>query len=309
MDVIVAVLGVSIALAVLLAAVLGPRAKARQAESDHRRRYTLTDSDQRVPLNPGADAAGSAAGADAAADAGLRPIQGGVWTVPPDARPASPAATSAPIGRFVSTPDGDRVLTTPPFALKNSVLGARGSRYLNRLSARLPAWVIACPKVRLDSLLEPQNPAGRDAADWAAWRRRVRVRSIDILLCDRRGHRPLLAIVFSRRVLKGDPGVGVDARRPAGGEDRIIDEVLTTVGLPMVRVSGRFLDDWAVIQPYVDQSILPSVSEDQIDDSHAGDLHVPGGVVNGVTVPGGKLSTGGAVRLLRADGDKGWLLE
>lgn len=315
LDVVVAVVGVCVAIAVVIAAVVRPSLAQRTAEKERRRRFSIPETGERVPLvdgGGGRTSDGSFQPTTAPEEAaGYHPSAAQSWTVAPPAQ-AHPVVPL--IGRLVATPDGESVMTTPPFKLRSSLFGARGSRYMNRLARRLPAWVVACPKVRLDSLVEPTSPTGWDARDWAQWRRRVRVRSIDILLCDRRGHVPLVAIVFSRAAISGDEREpGIDARHMAGGEDRIIDEVLHTIGLPMVRVSGRFYSDWELIQPYVEQSILPSISEEQIDQMHqrgetgagkAGE----GGVVE-LDGTGGRVSSDAAVKLLRADGEKGWLLE
>jgi hypothetical protein len=152
--------------------------------------------------------------------------------------------------------------------------------------------VVVCPKVRLDSLLMPTRPDGRDAEDWRTWRHRVRMRAIDFVLCDRRTWKPLLAVI-----IEGAPGASTEAgttgeaMKFGGGKDRIIDEVLGSVGLPLVRGTGRFADDWAMIRPYVENAILPAPSEEQVSDEAR------------------RARPNGAVSLLRMDDAKGWLLE
>ncbi|MGE4195664.1 MAG: DUF2726 domain-containing protein, partial [Phycisphaerales bacterium] len=135
----------------------------------------------------------------------------------------------------------------------------------------------------------PTPPDGRDADDWRTWRRRVRLRSIDLVLCDRRTWQPLLAVLFERHDHE------VRANEIAGGKDRIVDEILSTVGLPFVRATGRFKDDWHVIRPYVEQAMLPSrMLDDEPDDDSLG---------------GTGWDASAVVNLLRADDEKGWMLE
>lgn len=76
-----------------------------------------------------------------------------------------------------------------------------------------------------------------------------------------------------------------------GGKDRIFDEVLNAVGLPLIRGTGRFADDWAMIRPYIENAILPAPSEDELADEAR------------------RARPDGAVSLLRMDDNKGWLLE
>ena len=177
------------------------------------------------------------------------------------------------------------VLTTPPFALRRSMLGRKVGRYVNRLNLRVPAWVVCCPKVRLDAVLTPTAPDGREAADWAAWRRRVRWRSFDVLILDRRTWRPIVAVVFDH-----SPGTP-DARAIAGGQDRMIDEVLGAVGLPLLRLSGEFASDWPLIHPYIEEAILPSTDDEKQAEERAQTI-----------------APDAAVNLLRLDKDQGWIL-
>lgn len=227
-----------------------PARERRKASDARRRRYVVKDNPERLAM---ADAGRTATGTTLALEE-IRPAE--------RARDLRGASGGEVRGRLVQTLDGERILTTPPFALKESVLGDRGAKYFAALSARVPAWVVVCPKVRLDAIVTPTNPAGLDAAEFAVWRRRARMRSVDYLLCDRRTFKPLLAVVVERAHKRGHVELG-------GGQDRIPDEVLRTVGLTLVRVSGDFAKDWGLIKPYVDQAILPSVSEDAIDDAHA----------------------------------------
>jgi hypothetical protein len=201
-------------------------------------------------------------------------------------------------GRIVQTPDGETVITTPPFALRPQMLSNRLGRYANGLGKRLPAWLIACPRVRLESLVTPTPPDGRDAADWSQWRKRVRVRAVDVVICDRRTWRPVLAIMLkpaSRFTRKGGTNGTVTAMTIGGGEDRMIDEVLGHVGLTLIHGSGKIADDWPMIEPYLEQAILRTPSEDELmlatEDSQS------------------RLDPDAAVKLLRMDDDKGWLLE
>lgn len=214
-----------------------------------------------------------------------------------DAPPTSPPASSVG-GRIVQTPDGEMVITTPPFALRPQMISSRHGRFVNGLSKRLPAWIIACPRVRLESLVTPTPPDGRDPDDWSQWRRRVRVRAVDVVLCDRRTWKPILAIMLkpaSRLSRKAGTNGTVTALTFGGGQDRMIDEVLNHVGLDLVHVSGRIAEDWPLIQPYVDQSILKTPTDE--------DLLLAS---EDTTV---RPDPDAAVNLLRMDGEKGWLLE
>lgn len=227
---------------------------ARRAEAQRRRRYELLDSAQRLPL------AGTSPSADSPQDE--QPAELSLALRPGSLRDLaterSPASTDTPgIGRLVMTPDGESILTHPPFALRPALFTRRIGRFVALLSRRLPAWVVCCPRVRLDTLVTPTPPDGRDPADWRQWRQRVRVRSVDLVLCDRRTWQPLLAILF-------EPPGGTAITKVAGGRDRMIDEVLNAVGLPVVHASGRFAADWPMIRPYVDQAILPSLSDESL---------------------------------------------
>lgn len=275
----------ALALSALVAAVYavataGPKARARELR---RKRFHVPESAERIGLAP-----------ERAAEA----VKGVVETPAPTRPPKRPTAEDRPslvgahdplpaagsMGRLVETPDGEAILTTPPFQLREAIFSSKSGRYVAAIYRRVPPWVIVCPKVRLDSLLTPTPPDGRDAEDWRTWRQRVRVRSIDLVLCDRRTWRPMLAIIIDH----GAP----DTHALGGGRDRIVDEVLGAVGLPFIRGTGRFVDDWPRIRPYVEQAILPAAEDapEAADEAR-------------------RAGPGGAVALLRMDDQKGWLLE
>ncbi len=134
--------------------------------------------------------------------------------------------------RLVRTPDGEMVLTAPPFQLRRSIVTAETGELLHRVAERLPAGLVLCPRVRLESLVEPQNPQDRDPDDWREWRRRVRLRSVDGLVCrvstgpEGAAWRPVLAIEV-------DPAPSVSRQ---SAPDRIVDEVLEAAGLAVVHV-------------------------------------------------------------------------
>ncbi len=283
------VIGAIMVAVIVAVATSSPGARARQ---ERRRRYRLEETDERIGFSEGQTTAGGS-GVIGEAPAPERhfvapaaSMAGGTAELP-QPRPGKP-----PIGRIVSTPEGETILTTPPFALREAVFTRRAGRYVAAMYRRLPPWVVVCPKVRLDSLLIPTRPDGRLAEDWRMWRQRVRMRSIDFVLCDRRSWKPLLAVI-----IEGAPGAGAHGSsvpgplQIAGGKDRIIDEVLGAVGLPLVRGTGRFGDDWAMIRPYVENAILPSATEEQFADEAR------------------RARPSGAVSLLRMDDSKGWLLE
>jgi hypothetical protein len=217
-------------------------------------------------------------------------------TVVDEPEPPPPVVT----GKIVNTPDGEMVITTPPFALRPQLFSRRVGRYYNGLTRRLPAWVVACPRMRLDSLVTPTPPDGRDPDDWTHWRKRVRMRALDIVICDRRSWKPLVAIMldpppggrFARR--SGSNGT-TTALVIAGGVDRMIDEVLAHVGLPLIRGSGDLAADWPMIEPYINEAILKTTSEEELFRSS--------------DTGGSRPDPDAAVTLLKMDADKGWLLE
>lgn len=189
---------------------------------------------------------------------------------------ASAATVAGVDTRLVQGLDGDMLLTSPPFVLRPSVLGARLGRYVNRLSRRLPPWVVVCPRVRLDSIVVSTNPLGRDALDWRRWRKRARLRSVDILICDRRDWRPIVAIVLRREHTSLLERLRLPSGGPGGsGGDRLTDEILNHVGLPIVYASGTLSGDWRKIAPYIDEAILrtrdPCVEGDPWHEAPAAD--------------------------------------
>lgn len=290
--------------AIVAAVVLRP---AKSKAADHRRRFALDDAGQpRIPLAP--------------ERADPPPVSIPDFLPPPEpAAPranrlidraldsASPASIDEPApdspaigGRIVDTPDGEIIITSPPFALRPQLFNRRLGRYYNGLTRRLPIWVVACPRMRLDALVTPTAPDGRDPDDWAQWRRRVRMRAIDFVLCDRRTWKPLAAIMiepppggrFTRR--SGSNGT-TTALVLAGGQDRMIDELLAHVGLPLIRGTGDLSEDWPVIEPYVNEAILGTSAEPTDIESAIATSRRP--------------DPDAAVNLLKLDGDEGWLLE
>ncbi|MBC7772018.1 MAG: DUF2726 domain-containing protein [Pyrinomonadaceae bacterium] len=195
------------------------------------------------------------------------------------------------LGRLVNTPDGETILTNPPFRLRGAVFSKRHGKYTVSMMRRLPPWLVLMPRVRLDTLVTPTSPDGRDPDDWRTWRRRVRMRSVDLILCDRRTWTPILAILFDR------PADNVKASVIGGGRDNIVDEVLIAIGLPFVRATGNLKEDWHVIRPYVEQAMLPSVGDLDVDES------------NNDPLGGTGWDASAAVTLLKIDDEKGWLLE
>lgn len=244
-----------------------------RARREARRRYELKESGERLPLAE--ESAQPEAPPAVREDMGV-PIVSAPYT------PRPPGVT----GRMVTTPDGDLLLTNPPFALRDMVFSQRTGRFVNAITRRLPPWIIVCPKVRLDAILTPTKPDGRDPRDWREWRKRVRMRSVDIVLCDRRTWKPLLAIVFDPRL--------IDARLVGGGQDRILDEIFAAVELPFMRLSGDFEKDWPRIQSHVESTIIPHLSDEALLD--AADRTT-------------RIDADSAVTLLKMDGEKGWLLE
>lgn len=303
------VLGLLIAAIVVTLVLVFVRRPEKARSAEVRKRYALeVDGAKRIPLaadRPSAppaaplaeiDARGVHAGGDASRTGAANWLVDLVREDPSPLPPIRPPASGIG-GQIVRTPDGEAVITTPPFALRTQMLTTRLGRFINRLSGRLPAWMIACPRVRLDSLVTPTPPDGRDPDDWSQWRRRVRLRAVDVVICDRRSWRPILAITLQPvgRFGRGDSSNGrLAALAIGGGRDRMIDEVLAHVGLPLVVATGHMAEDWKLIAPYVEQAILRGVSEEEIvaaDDARA------------------RPDPDAAVNLLRMDADKGWLLE
>jgi len=263
-------------LIVAVAAAMALRGKANEQKTaqERRRRFAIQDTCERVPLAPERAPSAPMALSD----------EGGLAAPAP--RPSAVRAASVQ-GRIVHTPEGEMILTTPPFALREVLFTAKSGRFVNLLSRRVPSWIMLCPRVRLDSLLTPTKPDGRDPADWRDWRKRVRVRSIDLVLCDRRTWRPIVAVLL-------DPKNSVDVCKVGGGKDRMIDEVLAAAGLPLLRLTGDFEKDWPLIKPYVEEAILPHMSDEQALEA---------------SMQTERVTADGAVELLRLDQDKGWMLE
>lgn len=143
--------------------------------------------------------------------------------------------------RTVMTPDGPMFLTTPPFRLRRSVLTHRERAYARALSVMIPSGYVLCPQVRLEGLVTPTHPDGRAVEDFRNWRRRVRLRAIDFVIC---------------RVPDWSPIVALEVESPEKTvkpfqRDRLIDETLAEVGLPLIRCSGTPREDWALIKPYL----------------------------------------------------------
>jgi hypothetical protein len=255
---------VLVAAGITIAVLINQNAAKDRAE--RRRRYNIPDTTERIALAPppaertpdlgpeemiafGAESqrsteSGTPIFEDSLATQALRGEQLG--TEEP------PSLDVAPIveGRMVNTPDGEMIVTTPPFELRQTLLGRRETAYARAIGRKLPQGVVLCPKVRLESLLTPTAPDGRDVEDWRTWRKRVRLRAVDFVVCDtRHGEwRPVIAINVDR------PEMAV--RKVGGGVDRMIDEVLGAAGLPFVRCSGDPESDWGMIAPYVRESAV-----------------------------------------------------
>lgn len=148
---------------------------------------------------------------------------------------------STPGARLVMTPDGPMLLTRAPFRLKRSVMSHRERQFARALAVKLPSGYVACPQVRLDGLVTPMNPRGWDARDWATWRRRVRMRAVDIVICRLPEWTPVVALDITP--------TEHDAR--SAPRDGIAAEVCAEVGLPVVRCSRSPSEDWKLIEPYV----------------------------------------------------------
>lgn len=294
------ILVLAIMAAIVVAVVVRPE---KRRAADRRRRYTLeANGTQRIPLAPERERASS--NGELAAESSDRPAFAGNRLIDHVRESGEPIGAEAedPVvtARLVQTPDGEELLTAPPFALRPHLLGRRLGRYCNGLARRLPVWLVACPRVRLDALVTPTPPDGRDPDDWARWRSRVRVRAVDLVIADRRTWHPVLVIMlepapgakFSR---SGTAGGTSSALVLARGQDRMIDEVLAHVGLPLVRGSGELAADWPVIEPYINETILKTVSEeDLLAADHAASP---------------RPDPEAAVKLLKMDADGGWLLD
>jgi hypothetical protein len=291
------------ALGLLIAAIaIARRPDAKKAE-ERRKRFVINETEQRLPLagekvpepapsqelfEPVEFTEGTIyTPRDKAVDRGWVDSQRGPEEMSAEAQLNNGSTKPGVTGRVVRTAEGEAIITEPPFAARGPLFTYAQGRFVNLLVRRLPVWVIVMPRVRLDALCTPTKPDGRDVEDWREWRKRVRSRSVDLVLCDRRTWKPLLAIVFARQSM-------IAASKIGGGEDHILDEVLRHIHIPMVRLSGRFQEDWPIIKPYVEHTILPSSSDEA--------------VLEASTRTAGMLPEA-AVRLLKMDGEKGWLLE
>jgi hypothetical protein len=150
-------------------------------------------------------------------------------------------AEQVPGARTVETPDGKLTLTPPPFRLRKSVMSHRERAYARALASLIPSGFVMCPQVRLDALLAPTAPGGRSADDWRNWRRRVRLRAVDFVVCRLPDWTPVLALEVEGR----------QRSARAFQRDRIIDETLIEVGLPVLRCTGDPEGDWPMIEPYL----------------------------------------------------------
>jgi hypothetical protein len=257
-----------------------------------RKRFELEDSGERVPLAPERAARPVAPIQEIASFVGTATDSGATKAAAETREERALESIAAeedhpvPQARFVTAIDGETLLTRPPFKRRDSIFSKRHGRYALGLIRRLPPWLAVCPKVRLDTLVAPTSPDGRDPEDWREWRRRVRMRSVDLVLVDHRTWEPILAIMLEREHPTSAVTVG-------GGKDRMIDEVLATIGLPLVRGTGSLREDWAAIRPYVENAMLPT-EEDGDRDPLLG---------------GAAWDASAAVKLLRMDDERGGLLE
>jgi hypothetical protein len=230
---------------------------AARTKAERRRRYALHETEERVPFAPPPMPAPPPVIRDDLASPqpapgtteGTRIFEDSLATVRVEGFMLAdePSLDVPPPveGRMVLTPDGEMIITTPPFRLRESILSPREAAYAAAISRRLPRGLALCPKVRLETLLTPTPPDGRDPEDWRTWRRRVRMRAVDFVICDTRGGawRPLIAVEVDRSPMA--------IHKIGGGVDRMIDEVLTAVGLPFVRCTGEPEADWPMIEPYL----------------------------------------------------------
>lgn len=298
------VLGILLAATVITLVLAFVRRPEKSRSAELRKRYAIDEASAlRIPLAEPQDKTPSPSPlAEIPADGSGGSSRTGVSNWLADrAREAAPLDPRPPKsgvgGTIVTTPEGETVVTTPPFALRHQVLSSRLGRFVNGLGKRLPAWMVACPRVRLEALVIPTPPDGRDADDWSQWRRRVRLRAVDVVVCDRRTWKPVLAIMLkpAGRFGRSDGTNGqLTALTVGGGRDRMIDEVLTHVGLTLVHASGRIADDWPLISPYIEQAILRSPTDEEMfaaDQTRS------------------RPEPDAAVNLLKMDADKGWLLE
>lgn len=258
-------LGLVLIAGVLLTAGLYARRSAHRADEARaawRRRFTIPETSERLPIaeprtpsdepahpiDPGAEPpafepTNETSLRGVALDAPFDPVFD-VWA----ARDASGVR-----GRIVDTPDGQLFLSEPPFLPKERLLDRAEAWIAREVKRRLPPGCVLCPKVRLESLVVPRSPEGRDVDDWRTWRRRVRMRCVDLLIVEKRSWRPVVAVEV-------DPPTDL-RRTTAGRPDRMIDEVLGAIGLPLVRVTpgvSTFDSAWELIEPHLARSPEPA---------------------------------------------------
>ncbi|MBL0921143.1 MAG: DUF2726 domain-containing protein [Phycisphaerales bacterium] len=228
-------------------------AMSASRKKDAARRFSLLnlgsgDDSQRLPMRDGwrgteASEIGGASGAGAMTDE----QGGGSLRRPLDWSPEEVdwLLADTHIGRgwgarTVQTPDGPMVLTTPPFRLRKSIMNYRERSYARAVSVMLPSGYVMCPQVRLESLLTPMHPDGRPVEDFRNWRRRVRMRAVDFVICRLPEWSPIVAMEIEK-----------EKSAKAFARDRMIDETLAEAGLPLIRCSGSPQEDWAMIRPYL----------------------------------------------------------
>lgn len=150
-----------------------------------------------------------------------------------DASPQAPG----PRARTVMTPDGPLTLTAPPFRLRRSIMTRRERTYARFLNHRLPSGYVLASQVRLESLLTPTDPHGYSADEFRTWRMRVRLRAVDFVICALPGWAPVVAVEVS-----DTPDETITR------DDRMTDEALAEVGLPLVRARRTPREDWSLIE-------------------------------------------------------------
>lgn len=224
------------------------RAKARNAALTEGGRLAFREPQQREPLTP----------LDALTDSGAYITQGKGEQKPISRW--SPAEVdwllAKPLhqaeARRVMTPDGPMILTRPPFKLRRSIMSHREREYARSIAVRMPSGFVMCPQVRLDALLTPTAPKDRPIDDWRNWRRRVRLRAVDFVICRMEDWSPVLALEVEPR----------ERSTAAETRDKMIDETLAEVGLTLIRCSGEPEKDWAMIKPYLTEPVAPDALDD-----------------------------------------------
>lgn len=222
----------------------------RRAKEDRQHaRQEIANQTVRVPMrapdpSPSQDGVAAFLGASTAAPRAEPEIATVPWS-PADVDlllRAERGEAVAPDARMVETPDGPMVLTRPPFALRQALMSPRQRQYARAIALKLPSGYVVCPQVRLDALVVPTKPGTRGSAeDWRNWRRRVRLRAVDFVICALPEWRPVVAIDIEPQ----------ERSVRAHQRDRIGDEVFAEVGLPLIRCSGTPGEDWGMIAPYV----------------------------------------------------------